>query len=348
MSDPLKVHLGGFDVEWDLEKGLNLWAGIPTLSMWIPSTVAGMMRGIQAMVGTERFHLWMVQGGVESVDGDWSVISSQPSFEEGIQVMSGIAASAGWGRWEIVSLDREKKRATMRSVNSWEGKYQRELGVRWGSGMMGGKFAGLCSRLFNTPCWPEQTVFSADQGDIDEFEIAPSLFTPEQRLELLIQEGRATSSDLQAALARLRAEMNERMKIESELRETLALVDRQQSALRLLETPIIQVWEGVLAVPLVGALDGHRTSMVTERLLTYVVENRTRHVIIDLTGVEMVDTSTADHLLKIVSAVQMLGARVWVTGIRPAVAQTIVSLGLDLTKLETKRNLQEALKACMK
>jgi rsbT co-antagonist protein RsbR len=69
--------------------------------------------------------------------------------------MSGIASSAGWGRWEVISIDRVKKEARLRAVNSWEGIYQRALGVCWGSGMMAGKFAGICTRLFGTTCWAD-------------------------------------------------------------------------------------------------------------------------------------------------------------------------------------------------
>ena len=212
--DRPKISICGFEIEWDLERGLNLWAGTPALSMWIPTTVAGLMSGLQRMVGTERFNLCLQQGGIESVEGDWGVITSQPTFEAGMAVMSGVASSAGWGRWEVVSLDREKKEARLRALNSWEGIYQRALGVSWGSGMVAGKFAGLCTRLFGTPCWAEQTAFSALGGDFDEFLVRPTDTTIEQRLEALLSAGQATSADLAVALTKLREEVRERERTE--------------------------------------------------------------------------------------------------------------------------------------
>jgi rsbT co-antagonist protein RsbR len=107
------------------------------------------------------------------------------------------------------------------------------------------------------------------------------------------------------------------------------------------------VWDGVLTVPVMGGLDSQRASALMERLLGAIVDSQTRHVILDLTAVDAVDTGTADHLIRIVRAVELLGARVVVTGIRPAVAQTVVSLGMDLERIVTLRNLQEGLKACM-
>lgn len=138
VSNP-KITISGFDIEWDLAQGINLWAGMPTLSMWIPNTTAGMMAGFCRMVGEERFNLCMQIGGINSVDGDWAIISSAPTFEEGLARISEIAWPAGWGRWTVESIDRTKKEARYRTHNSWEGIYQRSLGVCWGSGMMAGK-----------------------------------------------------------------------------------------------------------------------------------------------------------------------------------------------------------------
>lgn len=142
--------------------------------------------------------------GQDSVEGDWSVISSQPTFAEGIAAMSPIAAAAGWGRWEPVTVDPQSKTAVFRTYNNWEGLYQKQLGVCWGSEMMAGKFAGICSRLFGTPCWAEQTTFTARGDAYDEFAVAPSTLTMTQRLHELFDAGHGTQADLSAALSQLR------------------------------------------------------------------------------------------------------------------------------------------------
>ncbi|WP_434416948.1 STAS domain-containing protein [Nannocystis pusilla] len=341
-----KINIG-FDIEWDLDRGLNLWAGVPTLSMWVPSSVAGLMSGLCAMVGVERFNLCLHIGGQQSVEGDWAVIAGAPSFEEGLLALQAIAWPAGWGRWELLALDRERRVARYRVVNGWEALYQRALGVQWGSAMMAGKFAGLTARLFGVPCWAEQTSFAADGAEYDEFVVTPTTVTLEDRMQQLLAAGQATNADLAVALQQLKTEIAERARSELQLREKLLLIQQQERALRTLSAPILQVWSGILAVPVMGALDEASAATLMERLLHAIEGSATQHVILDLTAVELVDTNTADHLLRIVRAVGLLGARVIVTGIRPAVSQTLVSLGVDLGKILTQRNMEEGLRVCL-
>lgn len=349
MSEERKqVDVAGIPISWDLSAGLNLFGGTPTLSMWIPSTVAGLMSGMQKMVGTERFSLSLQAGGRDSVEDDWGIIAQHSSFEEGFAALSRIASISGWGVWTIAALDRATMEARIEAKNSWEGMYQKALGVCWGSSMLAGKFAGLCGKLFGTNCWAEQVSFSARGDDTDGFVIRPSVMTVEQELRTLFDTSKATSADLAVALAKLKQEVEEREQVEMELRDKLAFVHRLEDAIRAMSTPIIQVWDGVLTLPVVGALDSGRASAMMEQLLGEIVRTRSRYAIIDLTGVDVVDTGAADHLLKIIRAVELLGARCVVTGIRPGVAQTMVSLGVDLASIATLRNLQEGLKACMR
>lgn len=348
LTKNIKVSLPGFDIEWDLSQGLNLWAGVPTLSMWLPTTTAGLMAGFERMVGTDRFNLCMQLGGQESIEGDWAVISSAPTFEEGLARISDIAWPAGWGRWQLVSLDRDKPEAIYRAHGSWEGIYQKALGVCWGSGMLAGKLAAFTGRLLGIPCWAEQRLFTARGDAYDEFVVRPSEQTPQERLSRLMEEGKAASADLAVALQDLKRQSDERERAAAELREKLDVIERQDRALREMAVPIIQVWDGVLTLPILGMLDTSRAAMITDRLLTEIVERRARYAILDLTAVEAVDTHTADHLLRIVQAISLLGARAVITGIRASVAQTLVSLGVDLAQLRTLRDLQEGLRACMR
>jgi rsbT co-antagonist protein RsbR len=113
-------------------------------------------------------------------------------------------------------------------------------------------------------------------------------------------------------------------------------------------TPIIQVWDGVLCVPVIGTVDSARTAEVMQGLLDAIVKEQARYAIVDLTGVEVVDTSTADHLIQLFRAARVLGVEGVLCGIRPAVAQTIVGLGLDLGSVKTTRTLRDALKRCIR
>lgn len=134
---------------------------------------------------------------------------------------------------------------------------------------------------------------------------------------------------------------------ERELREQLDVVQRQQQVIRDLSTPIIEVWDGVLTLPMIGVVDSLRTSDVMSELLSEIVRTQARYAILDLTGVDMIDTRVASHLINMIRAIRLLGADGIVTGIQPSVAQTVVALGLDLSSVTTHANLKAALKFCI-
>ena len=113
-------------------------------------------------------------------------------------------------------------------------------------------------------------------------------------------------------------------------------------------TPVIKLWEGVLAVPMIGVLDSSRTQMVMEALLQKIVETGSELAIIDITGVPTVDTLVAQHLLKTVTAIRLMGADCIISGIRPQIAQTIVHLGIDLQGVRTKATLADALELALR
>jgi rsbT co-antagonist protein RsbR len=121
-----------------------------------------------------------------------------------------------------------------------------------------------------------------------------------------------------------------------------AVILRQQEELLELSTPVVQLWEGILALPLIGTLDSARTQVVMESLLEKIVETGASIAIIDITGVPTVDTLVAQHLLKTVAAARLMGADCIISGIRPQIAQTIVHLGVDLTNVTTKSTLADA------
>lgn len=135
---------------------------------------------------------------------------------------------------------------------------------------------------------------------------------------------------------------------EQELQAKIDLIEQQQKVIRDLAAPIIEVWDGVLTLPIMGVLDSTRTADVMESLLAMVVDKRARFTILDLTGVETVDTKTASYLIQMVRAIRLLGAEGIITGIRPTVAQAMVSLGMDLSGIATEANLRAGLTICMR
>jgi rsbT co-antagonist protein RsbR len=119
-------------------------------------------------------------------------------------------------------------------------------------------------------------------------------------------------------------------------------IARQQEEMLELSTPVVKLWDGILALPLIGTLDSARTQVVMESLLSAIVDTNSQVAIIDITGVPTVDTLVAQHLIKTITAARLMGADCYLSGIRPAIAQTIVHLGIDLVDIQTKAKLSDA------
>lgn len=126
------------------------------------------------------------------------------------------------------------------------------------------------------------------------------------------------------------------------------IIERQRRELLELSTPVVKLWEGILALPLIGTLDSERTQVVMESLLRMIGETGSSYAIIDITGVPTVDTLVAQHLLKTVSAARLMGAECIISGIRPQIAQTIVHLGVKLGDVITRATLADAFTLVMK
>jgi rsbT co-antagonist protein RsbR len=148
-------------------------------------------------------------------------------------------------------------------------------------------------------------------------------------------------NDLQNAL--VRAEVSNR-----ELEAKLETIERQQAAIRELSTPLIEVWSGVLCLPVVGIVDSVRSAEMTEALLEAIVNKQARMAIIDITGIDAMDTKTADHFIKMAKSVRLLGSECILSGINPAIAQTLTHIGVDLAGIRTMRNLRDALQAFLR
>ncbi len=128
-----------------------------------------------------------------------------------------------------------------------------------------------------------------------------------------------------------------------ELDERVATIEQQRSAIRSHSTPVIEVWRGVLCLPVVGVMDTSRSAEMTSALLTTIVEKGARYAIIDITGIDVMDTRTVDHFIRMAKSIRLLGAECALTGLNPHIAQTVVHMGLDLSDIVTYRSLRDAL-----
>lgn len=156
---------------------------------------------------------------------------------------------------------------------------------------------------------------------------------------------KALSSQFEARAAEANREALEKARA---LEDKLQVIEQQRFAIRELSTPVLQIWDDVLALPVIGVVDSSRGADIMERLLDEITRQQSRYVIIDITGVEIVDTKMADHFLKVFRAAELLGVKCILTGIQPAVAQTLVTLGVDLSAIRTLRNLKDGLRLAIK
>lgn len=159
----------------------------------------------------------------------------------------------------------------------------------------------------------------------------------EDQVRTLLEEARRTGEEMERRNAQMAYEIQERRAAEEALRT-------QREALMAVSTPIIQVWDGVIAVPIIGSIDAGRASQMMDRLLAEISRTRSGHAILDLTGVDGVDDSTAQHLLGMIRAAALLGSHCLLSGISPRIAQVFVGLGVSMDKLQTFGTLQQALR----
>jgi rsbT co-antagonist protein RsbR len=165
--------------------------------------------------------------------------------------------------------------------------------------------------------------------------------TLEELLRVHEQTATEAAARLEAAVAEVAARNETLERIE---RERSDLVTRLRLAVDELSTPVLEVWEDVLAVPIIGVVDSRRAADIMARVLDEVVRKQCGFVILDVTGVDVIDSTTAEHFTKLVRAIGLIGARCVLTGIRPAVGQTLIDLGLDFGNVRTLRTLKHALR----
>ncbi|MER8013955.1 STAS domain-containing protein [Streptomyces griseoluteus] len=178
-------------------------------------------------------------------------------------------------------------------------------------------------------------------------ETAISVFALKRVLEPVLQNGSSGAVQAYLQLGKILDELG-LYTIETYTQTRDALITAQAEQLLELSTPVVRLWDGVIAVPLVGTLDSARTQVVMEKLLQALVDTGSEQAIIDITGVPAVDTQVAQHLLKTIVAARLMGAECTVSGISPQIAQTIVALGIEFDGIVTKASLADALKLALR
>lgn len=193
----------------------------------------------------------------------------------------------------------------------------------------------------------EAVIEALSYASVDEFDSCLALLQRASDVRDDFSELETAFSIFVRELAEAKRELNRTLTqqeaVNRELEAKLETIEMQQAAIRELSTPIIEVWAGVLCLPVVGVVDSQRSAEMTETLLETIVAKQARMAIVDITGIDVMDTKTADHFIKMARAVRLLGAECIVSGINPGIAQTLTHIGVDLTGVRTLRSLRDAL-----
>ncbi|MBC8161768.1 MAG: STAS domain-containing protein [Roseiflexaceae bacterium] len=265
------------------------------------------------------------------------------TFETGFLAWGRAVGTAGWGKFELPHFDDAQKQAVVVVRSPWELVMQRAAEHPWGCPFLQGKIIGVFSHAFGSPCWASEDI-SIEQGEpVVTFRIYPSTETIESEVKQLRDARKqATEQEIERKTAELLQANAERALLQEQV------IQMQAAALAELSTPLIPLNDQVMIMPLIGAIDSQRAQQIVTVLLEGVADQQARFVIIDITGVSVVDTAVANVLIQAARAVGLLGAQAILTGIRPEIAQTLVGLGVDLDSIVTQSSMQSGVAYAMR
>ena len=312
------------------------------------STLRRLMYG---QLGAELSRALLAQFGYSCGQGDYASLISAYEWESELDTLTSGPVLHTWeglvrATPSLIEYDRDTGHFHM--VGEWMNSYEAEIHIRqFGESdapvchSLTGYASGWSSAFFGAPVVAIETSCVGQGDDMCRFELRDS--------ESWGPEAEAWKRSLESSTVSLVSELETKLKIILEQRQALELLSaRQQDAISELSTPILEIWDEVLVLPIVGAVDRQRSEAIMDKLLRAIVQEQARCVILDITGVDVVDTQIADDLLRVTQAAGMLGAYCVVTGVSPAAAQTLVAIGADLSAVQTLRDLKQGLRACLR
>jgi rsbT co-antagonist protein RsbR len=457
------IELGRKSITWDLGEGTVTSGGALAIILWLKPSLLHILQPLVDELGVSLFRLLIAYSSGLGAEQDYRsmVMAHGGTFEEGFRAWGEAVAASGWGRFELLELDREARRAVVRVTNPWELQMQGGVAERWGCPFLQGKIIGIFSHLFGSDCWADELDAPIDGGafcvDIHVYasaktitselealrrtqkqaarrklaEMARDLHESEARQRAILGslgevvytlslDGRVTSYHVPRELAAFcsppgesigrampevfSGDVAEKLKIATKrvlatgtpetlsyerehgsvvryfnakmsalygqggeivgvtvierdftdqvlaqraLSDRLALIERQRETIRAMSTPILRIWPGVLALPIIGEMDQPRALAIMDDVLEAITESSARVLVLDLTGVYAVDTATVGHFEKIVIAAEMLGTECLMCGIRRPVAQAMAELGMSPGATKTFSTMQAALKVAI-
>ncbi len=254
-----------------------------------------------------------------------------------LQLGLALQAWLGVASLEVTRCEHDRDAGKLDIVGWWRNSYEAEAHLaQLGPDdhpvchALTGYLSGWCSAFLGKPVLAIETRCMGQGEERCDFRIRPDADWGEEAARWRVALTAAPDS------------------LSSELERKTALIQEQEAAISELSTPVMEIWDDILVLPIVGVVDTRRSLELMNNLLDRIVETQSRCVIIDVTGVEVVDTKTGDYLLKVIRAANLLGSRCVLTGLSPAIAQTLVEIGADLTEVNTLRNIKDGLKDCLR
>ncbi len=333
--------------EIDLQKMLSfepgqgrLLLGKERMLLFRMDALAVLRRLLYEQVGEQLARTILSRFGHRCGYGDYDTLIKNfdlESEEDRLRAGPAMQAWEGIAQTEVtfIDYDRSKGNFQMRGTlkNSYEAEIHRELFGPADTPVchsLTGYASGWCSAFFGKPVLAIETKCMG-MGD------------PHCKFELRTKKDWGQEADVWR-----KALDQTDYSITRDLEAKIAVIQEQELAISELNTPVMEIWDDVLVLPIVGIVDTRRSMEIMNNLLSNIEQTQARCVIIDVTGVEVVDTKTADYLLKVMRAATLLGSRCVLTGLSSAIAQTLVEIGADLSEIRTLRNIKEGLKDCLK
>lgn len=339
------VELQQAAFEWHFDRGLLSFFGLPSVLFWLNPSLIHMLQPLAHEIGIPLFRLLVAESSSRGTEADYhamvTVLGS--TFAEGFLAWGRAVATAGWGQFALPAYDVQAQRASVIIHNPWELQMHQGQPTQWGCPFLQGKIIGIFSHALGTNCWADEHIIAFDaEHSAVEFTIYASSATIATEIIRLREERTQheqayLTGEIQRVTQQLQAAQLDTMRVQAQAVQTQAALIAE------LSTPLIPITDQVVLMPLIGHMDSQRAQRVIETLLQGVAAYQAEVVILDITGLPIVDTGVANILMQSARAVRLLGTKVIITGIRPEVAQTLVGLGVDLKDLSVRGTLQSAI-----
>jgi len=326
-------------LSFEPQEGRIIFGG-ERLLLFRQEALAILRRLLNEQLGQDLCTSILFQFGFACGKGDYENLSSQFEWDHPNEVLAAGPILHSWEgicRSDSQKMEFDKSTKTIHHIGHWYHSYEAEA------------YKNEFGPSQHPVCW---SLTGYASGYISAF-LDTEVLAIERKCvgmgdDICVVEAKALREWGDEADAWKKALHSTQVSLTRELESKIALVEQQALAISELSTPVMEVWDDVLVLPIVGVVDTRRSVDIMNNLLAKIVEGQSKCVILDITGVEIVDTKTADYLLKVVRAATLLGSRCVLTGLSPAVAQTLVEIGADMQEVRTLRNLKEGLKDCLR